>query len=162
MLVSFVLHIAVILLVILLAPSPVSKIHVPPKNKTNPHHIFLSPVPAPSKGGGGSDSITPPSRGRLPRYAQRQFAPPMVIPATLIPKLAVEPAIVMAAAEVQPLTAIPIGLPTGVPGPPSGGSGHRGGIGGWEQGGIGDGIGPGMEGIVAEPLRAGMQSPVVI
>lgn len=161
MAVSFLLHIAVIVLLLLLSPSPVNIVN--PRRAPKPRtRILLSPIPSPSQGGGGSRSITPPSRGRLPRVAQRQFTPAMVVPVALNPKLAMEPAIVMTAIEPQPSSNLPLGLPDGVPGAPSGGPGSLGGIGDGTGGGAGNRSGQGMDGIAAEPLRAGMQPPVVI
>ena len=158
---SFLLHIAVIMLVILLSPSPVNITRVPPKPNTRPK-ILLAPIPEPSKGGGGgSNSITPPSRGPLPRYARRQFAPVLVAAAVQTPKLAVEQTILLASAETQP-PVVSIGLPDGIPGPPSGGSGSRGGIGSGPDGGIGDNRGSSVDGIVAEPMRPGIQAPVAV
>src|SRR5262245_3034037 len=129
MIISFLLHILAVVLLILIAPSVVNVPRSPAKEKRIRDRILLQPVPAPSKGGGGSNSITPPSRGRLPRYAQYQLTPPVVVPLITEPKLAVEPTIILQAENLAPIPNAPLGLPNGVPGPPSGGSGRRGGLG---------------------------------
>jgi TonB family protein len=162
MLISFLLHVVLIVLVILLPPGPVKLVRAPEKNKTKPNRIFLSPVPSPSKGGGGTESKTPPGRGPLPRFARCQFVPPMIVPATATPKLTAEPTIILAAAMSQTLSNARFGLPNGLSGLPSGGPGRLGGIGDGTGGGIGNSSGPGAEGVAAEPLRAGMQPPVAI
>jgi len=75
MFLSFLLHIVVVALLLMLTPSAV---HIPRQTDNNRgvrNRILLQPVPAPSKGGGGSNSIPPPSRGRLPRYARYQSTP---------------------------------------------------------------------------------------
>ena len=74
MLVSFLLHVVLIALVLLLSSAPADLVRPPVKNKTKPNRILLSPVPEPSKGGSGPESIVPPSRRPLPRYARRQIA----------------------------------------------------------------------------------------
>jgi periplasmic protein TonB len=163
MLVSVLLHLAAIVLLVLLSPAPVN---IPAaKDRPARYRILLQPIPTPSKGrgGGGSDSITPPSRGQLPRYARRQFTPPTPVIHNPDPKLAVEPTIVLASAtNVQQLPDMPIGLPNGILGPPSGGRGKRGGLGNGEDGGIGDGNGPSIEGMKIEQLRAGIKPPVLV
>jgi TonB family protein len=162
MLISVLLHIAAIILLLLLTPSSTGVLGQATKERIRGPRILLSPIPAPSKGGGGSDSLTKPSRGVLPRYALHQFAPPLVQQENPNPKLVVEPTIVVASADLSVPPATPIGLPSGMPGPPSGGSGHRGGIGSGVEGGVGDGTGPGMEGMVPQPLRGAIKQPVAI
>ncbi|HYI93511.1 MAG TPA: energy transducer TonB [Bryobacteraceae bacterium] len=161
MLVSIALHVLAVMLLILLAPAPLNVIRVPRKERPKVR-ILLRPVPSPSKGGGGSSTPLPPSRGVLPRFAQRQFTPPVVVPVNFTPKLAVEPTLVMAATvELRPPEG-PMGLPSGTPGPPSGGPGVRGGLGGGNNGGAGNDSGPGVDGIRAVPLRGDMKAPVVL
>ena len=95
-------------------------------------------------GGGGDRSPTPPSQGKLPRIAKKQFVPPSAVIANPDPKLVMEPTIV-----VQPNAPLPqiasnqYGLPTGIPGPPSNGPGSGGGIGTGKGGGVGSGSGIG-------------------
>lgn len=156
---SILLHVLAVALLLLLSPKPAS-ISNPFKPRREKNRILLSPVPSPSKGGGGTNSPTPPSRGRLPRYATFQIVPPM--PTVENPRLTVEPSIVVEAPVQLASTAMPIGLPSGIPGPPSGGPGRLGGIGDGEGLGIGNNRGSGLEGIVAEPLRAGMKPPIPI
>lgn len=95
-------------------------------------------------GGGGSRNPLPPSQGKLPRIAKKQFTPPSAEVNNPAPKLVMEPTIV-----VQPNAPLPqiasnqYGLPTGVPGPPSNGPGSGGGIGTGKGGGVGSGSGVG-------------------
>jgi TonB family protein len=77
------------------------------------------------------------------------------------PKLAMEPTIVVDVKRAS-LPDGPMGLRSGIPGPPSGGPGRRGGLGSGESGGIGDDSGPGLSGARAERLRPGIQPPVVL
>jgi hypothetical protein len=79
MLPSFVLHIAVVVLLMLLAPSPLNVIRIQRSEKPR-RPILLRPTPSPLKGGGGATDALPPSPGRLPRFALRQFAPPVATP----------------------------------------------------------------------------------
>jgi len=108
-------------------------------------------VPAPQKkqimgggGGGGNRNPLPASQGKLPKIAPRQFTPPSAEVLNKDPKLVMEPTIV-----VQPDAPLPqiqannYGLPTGIPGPPSNGSGSGGGIGSGKGGGVGSGNGVG-------------------
>jgi hypothetical protein len=79
---SVLLPVAAVLLVILLAPSPVNVVRVAPKERNLRNRILLQPIPAPSKGGGGGPRWpNPPSRSERPRYALRQFSPAMIMPA---------------------------------------------------------------------------------
>ena len=161
MLVSIALHILAVVLLILIAPAPLNVIRIPTRERPKVR-ILLQPVPSPSRGGGGSSTPLPPSRGLLPRFAQRQFTPPVVVPVNFAPKLAVEPTLVIAAnVELRPPEG-PIGLPSGVPGPPSGGPGRRGGLGEGDNGGAGNNRGPGVDGLYAVPLRGDMRAPVVL
>ena len=75
----------------------------------------------------------------------------------------VEPTILLASATnltLQPN--VPIGLPNGIPGPPSGGGGKRGGMGEGDGGGIGDGNGASIDGMKVEQMRAGIKPPVIV
>ncbi|HYO84221.1 MAG TPA: energy transducer TonB [Bryobacteraceae bacterium] len=109
-------------------------------------------VPAPQKktamgggGGGGDRSPTPPTQGKLPRIAKRQFTPPSAVINNPDPKLVMEPTIVVQPnAPLPQITANNYGLPTGVPGPPSNGTGSGGGIGSGTGGGVGSGSGVGF------------------
>lgn len=86
---------------------------------------------------------TPPSKGALPRGADRQLAPPMVEPKNLAPDLLVESTIVAPQLDVLRALNVPIGDPNGVVGPPSAGPGTGNGIGAGQGTGIGAGRGPG-------------------
>ena len=108
-------------------------------------------VPAPQKktmmgggGGGGDRSPTPPSQGKLPRIAKRQFTPPSATVNNPDPKLVMEPTIVVQPeAQLPQIASNQYGLPTGIPGPPSNGPGSGGGIGTGKGGGVGSGSGVG-------------------
>ena len=86
----------------------------------------------------------------------------MIIPATLTPKLAVEPAIVITAAESNRSLRSRSGFPRVCPARHREDRGAKEALADGEEGGVGNGNGSGMEGVVAEPLRAGMQAPVAI
>jgi TonB family protein len=95
-------------------------------------------------GGGGDRSPLPPSQGKLPRIAKRQFTPPSAVVNNPNPKLVMEPTIVVQPdAPLPQITANNYGLPTGIPGPPSNGPGSGGGIGTGKGGGVGSGSGVG-------------------
>lgn len=114
----------------------------------------LAPLPAMAKkekpmgggGGGGDRSPLPATKGKLPKIAPRQFAPPMAVVNNPNPKLVMEPTIV-----VQPDTPLPqlnattFGDPfSKMTGPPSSGPGSGSGIGTGSGGGVGPGRGPGV------------------
>jgi len=109
-------------------------------------------VPAPQKkqlmgggGGGGDRSPLPASQGKLPKIAKRQFTPPSAVVNNLNPKLTMEPTIIVQPdANLPQIQAANYGLPTGIPGPPSNGSGSGGGIGSGRGGGVGSGNGAGF------------------
>lgn len=108
----------------------------------------LSPYKSTTKnqggGGGGNRSSTPPSKGRLPKLASKQFVPPMTTP-NQDPKLVMEPTLV-----TQPDARIPridmdvLGDPLAKSSLASNGPGPGGGIGTGRGGGIGAGSGPGF------------------
>jgi periplasmic protein TonB len=95
-------------------------------------------------GGGGDRSPTPPSKGKLPKLADKQFVPPMAVVHNENPKLVMEPTLI-----IQPDANIPkvnmavLGDPLAKSGIPSNGSGAGGGIGTGPGGGVGSGSGPG-------------------
>jgi TonB family protein len=94
-------------------------------------------------GGGGRKALTPPSKGQLPRGADKQIVPPMVEFKNLAPELAVETTVIAPQLSmITPLPNIAFGDPNGVSGPLSAGPGTGGGIGT----GTGSGIGPGKGG----------------
>jgi len=114
----------------------------------------IQPIKAPKAekkasggGGGGAREKTPPSRGRLPIAS---LTPPIVAPTTKPspieqPSLPVAPTIQVQPELVPPQpTNMPLGLPTGVVGPPSDGPGSGKGIGSGKGGGVGSGDGTGL------------------
>ena len=127
-------------------PAPTVSLVEPPVSS---YVLHASKLPGRSGGGGGGgdrDKLPAP-KGRLPRVAMIQLAPPAVVVRNEKPKLPVEPTVV--AAPEMPLpqsTALNLGDPiSGVPGgPPSNGTGTGGGIGSGSGGGVGSGIGPGI------------------
>lgn len=116
----------------------------PPRPSELPHiPVYLSPLPSPAPGGGGTRSETPPSKGPLPQFARRQWIPPVPPSPNLNPELVVPPTLLDPNAPL--LTSVVLtqyGDPLGRIGPPSGGSGQNG-MGTRGSGGIGDGDGPG-------------------
>jgi TonB family protein len=95
-------------------------------------------------GGGGDRNPLPPSQGKLPKIAKRQFTPPSATVNNPAPKLVMEPTIVVQPdAPLPQINAQNYGLPTGIPGPPSSGPGSGGGIGTGKGGGVGSGSGIG-------------------
>jgi len=100
-------------------------------------------------GGGGVHALTPASRGVLPRAADKQFVPPSPVITNMSPDLIAEPTIISFQPANIPLpnNLLPLGLPTGSLGPPSGGKGGGGGIGDESDGhGVGKDPGPGGPG----------------
>jgi len=96
-------------------------------------------------GGGGDRSPTPPSKGKLPKLATKQFVPPMAVVHNPDPKLVMEPTLV-----IQPDANIPkvnmdvLGDPLAKSGIPSNGPGSGAGIGTGSGGGVGSGSGAGF------------------
>jgi protein TonB len=106
----------------------------------------------------------PASQGDLARRATHVFVAPTPYVRTDPPRLAIEPALL---GDPAPRTFdfAQLGIPTGVPGPPSGGPGKNGGIGGGDQGGVGDNQGPlaGAEGgIEPNGKFARLTAPVLL
>jgi TonB family protein len=133
--------------------------------------ILDVPRPAESGGGGGGGmkAPTPPSKGVLPRGADKQLVPPMVEPKNMFPDLVVESTIVAPQlANVRPL-GLQLGDPNGVSGPLSAGPGTGGGIGtgigtgvgGGRGGGAGPGDGGGIGGGVFN-VGGGVSEPVLL
>jgi periplasmic protein TonB len=95
-------------------------------------------------GGGGDKSPTPPSKGKLPRIAPKQFTPPSATPIEH-PKLPVEPTIIAQPDAQLPQVAMnQYGDPLAKIGMPSNGPGSGGGIGTGKNGGVGSGNGAGF------------------
>jgi TonB family protein len=91
-------------------------------------------------GGGGDRSPTPPSKGKLPRLADKQFVPPMAVHMEN-PKLPMEPTLI--AQSVPNVDMNVMGDPLAKSGIASNGPGSGGGIGSGPGGGVGSGRGPG-------------------
>ena len=95
-------------------------------------------------GGGDRDKLAAP-KGKLPKLAMEQFAPPAVIIRNENPKLAVEPSVVIPPQVKLPAVNLPnFGDPMAQVGPPSNGPGSGAGIGSGSGGGVGSGDGPGV------------------
>ena len=127
---------------------------------------YISQLPASAKeagggGGGGDRSPEPASKGRLPRFALEQLAPPTVIVRNEDPELPVEPTLLVPPDINVPQPNIAqLGDPLGALGPLSSGPGAGGGIGSGYGGGVGSGrgggVGPGSGGgIGGGVFRAG-------
>src|SRR3989475_7589307 len=97
-------------------------------------------------GGGGKKTLTPPSQGRLPRPAEKQFVPPdPEPPKNRDPTLIVEPTVVAPQlAQMPRINLLNLGDPNGGPGPPSAGPGVAGRVGSGQGRGVGEGKGPGV------------------
>ena len=142
---SLVLHVSAVTLAFALATTPVAR------TVLRRAVILVAPDIAPytpkaaHPGGGGERSPLPASRGRLPRFAARQFTPPAAVVNSPDPKLSMEPTLVLPLdANVPNVDMARYGDPLAPVGPPSSGQGPGGGIGNRGCcGGVGDGVGPG-------------------
>jgi TonB family protein len=113
-------------------------------------------------GGGGDRSPLPPSKGRLPKAAVRQFVPPQAMVNNLKAKVTMEPSILAPPDVMLPqVNLLNYGDPLGNLGPPSNGTGSGGGIGSGKGGGVGPGEGGGIGG---GPFRVGggVTAPLVL
>jgi len=96
-------------------------------------------------GGGGDRSPLPPSKGKLPRVADKQFVPPTAVIQNQNPKLVMEPTIVAPPDVKLPnVNMDQYGDPLAKLGPASNGPGSGGGIGQGSGGGVGPGRGQGF------------------
>jgi len=118
-------------------------------------------------GGGGDRSPDPASKGRAPRFAKEQFAPPAVVLRAPDAKLLVEPTVI-GPRKSSCSNMSQIGDPMGVLGPLRTalirrryGSGHGGGVGSGDGGGVGPGSGGGFGG-GAFKVGGGVSPPSVI
>jgi TonB family protein len=148
-LISLGLHIAAVALIFTITFNPGG---VLPKSRLlSQDTILIAPyVPQPASaklgggGGGGEHSTLPPSKGKLPKLAAKQFTPPRVTREDEQPKLIMEPTIIVSpSASLPRIDMAQLGDPTALVGPPSSGPGTGGGIGKGDGGGVGPGSGPG-------------------
>jgi protein TonB len=167
---SLMIHAAALALLIAISTRPIPRLAQPavarlvdPSQRT-----FVSPYMHHGGGGGGERSLLHASRGRLPKLARRQFAPPSATPHEVHAVLTIEPALV-APPDVHLLqpALLRIGDPFGRDGPASSGPGLGGGIGAGSNGGIGDHDGPGFGaddggGISGTANSGGITAPAVL
>jgi periplasmic protein TonB len=147
-LLSLALHAAAIALLVLASRIEPSTLRpgreVAPPGRDIGKYVALVAPRGRAGGGGGAGGSTPASRGRLPRFALRQFTPPAAVIRNQDPQLAMEPTLVGNPLLIAPVSGLPqYGDPNAPPGPPSGGRGSGGGIGDGREGGVGNGKGPG-------------------
>jgi TonB family protein len=121
-------------------------------------------------GGGGDRSPLPASFGKLPKFALKQFTPPVAVYNNMNPKLAMEPTLIgdpntQVANVDYPLYGDPLSKYM----TPSNGQGSGGGIGNGKGGGVGDGegggYGPGKGGGVGGGVfrvGGGVSAPVLL
>ena len=95
-------------------------------------------------GGGGDRDVLQATKGRLPRLAMEQIAPPTVVVRNEHPKLPVEPTIVVPPQVKLAYNMPNIGDPMSNGVLPSNGTGSGAGIGSGSGGGVGKGTGPGF------------------
>jgi protein TonB len=149
---SLSIHIGIIALLVILGTNPAVQKAV--KDSTLFAPVDIAPyIPtatqAPGKqgggGGGGDRSLTPPSKGKLPRVAPKQFTPPMAVVNNPAPKLVMEPTLIIQPDAQIPNVNLPnFGDPLAKLGPPSNGPGSGAGIGTGSGGGVGSGKGGGF------------------
>ena len=121
-------------------------------------------------GGGGDRSPLPASFGKLPKFALKQFTPPVAVYNNMAPKLAMEPTLLGDPNTVVPNVDYPLyGDPLSKYMTPSNGQGSGGGIGNGKGGGIGNGngggYGPGSGGGVGGGVYrvgGGVSAPVLL
>lgn len=112
-------------------------------------YIFQSSKKVVGGGGGGGDhDLIPAPKGRLPKFAMVQIAPPQIVLRNTAPKLTVEPTVIVPPQVHLAENHMPnLGNPAAaaLPGaPPSNGTGSGGGIGSGSGGGVGVGHGAGV------------------
>jgi protein TonB len=125
--------------------------------------------PAGGGGGGGDRSITPVTKGQLPKPSMKQFVPPMIVKIEH-PKLVMDPTIIAPPDTPLPQNNLPqwgdplakLGIPSNGTGFGAGmGSGSGGGVGSGNGGGFGAGSGGGVGGGVFR-VGGGVSQPAVI
>lgn len=152
--ISISLHAVVIALLVIPLFTHVLPGSTEAKNKLDMTPLDISPyiskLPAGTKkagggGGGGDRSITPPTKGRAPKFAYTQFTPPEAVLNNPAPKLPMDPTL-LGPPDLKvanpPLTNM--GDPLAGVVNNSGGPGGGGGIGTGTSGGIGSGSGAGL------------------
>jgi protein TonB len=152
--ISIGLHIGLIALLVIPLFTHLSTRATEAKNKVDitPLDIsdYVAKLPACNKkagggGGGGDRSITPPTKGRAPKFAYTQFTPPEATLKNPAPKLPMDPTL-LGPPDLKlanpPLTNM--GDPLAATVNNSGGPGGGGGIGTGISGGIGSGNGAGL------------------
>jgi periplasmic protein TonB len=139
---------------------------------TAPPEVKMKPQPQTSQGGGGGGdrSPLPASFGKLPKFALKQFTPPVAVYNNMNPKLAMEPTLIgdpntQVANVDSPLYGDPLSKYM----TPSNGQGSGGGIGNGKGGGVGNGdgggYGPGSGGGVGGNVfrvGGGVSAPVLL
>ena len=96
-------------------------------------------------GGGGNLNPLPPTKGKLPKIAPKQYVPPTADPILTQPKLVMEPTVVLQPNAPIPQVALTnIGDPFAMGKIPSNGPGSQAGIGSGKGGGVGSGSGAGV------------------
>ncbi len=149
---SILIHGSVVALLIILSQTPqIQEVAKKSVSLIAPDLSPYLPAKTPAKqqagggGGGGDRSITPPSKGKLPRVAPKQFTPPMAVQNNPDPKLVMEPTLVIQPDAAIPQTNLPnYGDPLAKLSAPSNGPGAGGGIGKGSGGGVGSGKGGGF------------------
>lgn len=148
---SLLIHSGVVVLLFAIGTNPTVQ------NAVKEHVMLIAPDIAPYQpkmevkkqamgggGGGGDRSPTPPSKGMLPRVAQKQFTPPSAVIQNEHPKLPMEPTIIAQPdAQLPQVSMNQYGDPLAKIGIPSNGPGSGGGIGYGRGGGVGPGSGAG-------------------
>jgi TonB family protein len=110
-----------------------------------PYKPTVKKDPGGGGGGGGDRTPTPPSKGKLPKLATKQFVPPMAVIHNPDPKLVMEPTLVIPPdANIPKVNMDVLGDPLAKSGIASNGPGSGAGIGTGSGGGVGSGSGAGF------------------
>lgn len=150
---SLLVHVVVLSALVL--PYLVARwLHPPQKAQTQMTMVDISPylpdLPHDAKkagggGGGGDRSMTPPSRGNVPKFAKEQFTPPVAKIIIPQPKLPVTPTLIGPPDLKMPqMASSQFGDPKSLAQLASNGPGSGGGIGTGSGGGVGSGNGRGL------------------
>jgi len=135
-----------------------------------PYKPTVKKDPGGGGGGGGDRTPTPPSKGKLPKLATKQFVPPMAVIHNPDPKLVMEPTLVIPPdANIPKVNMDVLGDPLAKSGIASNGPGSGAGIGTGSGGGVGSGsgagFGPGHGGGIgggAYRIGGGVSPPTVV